>query len=808
MNVAVALHSAAPTFDEAAICSHVALLHKRAKGANGLLVVSAFHVDPDNPADQKGRPGAVNHHRVGDVDGTVRSIMGHAATPHLNCYLGLQVMKPGIKRGKRGGRDDIVAMLGLVADLDGDTGKAGGLPCDPSYAIESSPGNRQPVWLFASPVTPEEAAPLAAALRRATDSDDGTSDIAHIWRIAGTLNWPNGAKIARGRSREPVAVTLADPFQGLVYDAAALAGTLEPHMRPTAAARSAKASGEARDASALYGQLSARALEKLGADVAEGERSEHAFTVYEQLEFDGLDLDDAIALVREYGGTWKDRYKSDDALVKDAERCWGKVDRSQQRAEAAAGVAHILQGDAAGACVREAANENEPPAEGDDDLAEETAGPWFEDLTEVDPFAIADEKGLLGDIARWVYAASWLPVFEFAILSAIAACAAIFGRRFVTPTGLGLNLYIIGIAPSGAGKDDPVTAPQELFTECGLLHLVGPSDVTSDGAIETAIRRNPCHLMAMDEIGYFLQGVNATRAAGHEKKVRKVLLDIYAKSRINKSWNGKTYSDPTGKEKKKDPVRNPTVTVFGVSVAESFYAGLAADNLTDGVLARLLVIEADSPRMRNPDYQPDVPEKLVQSVKYAASAAVGAFEDIEHVNCMVATMRPNLRPVPWTVKAEKVWGAIQQRQIELLADNPSFNGIINRAAGHTLVLATIRALGENPDDPIVKLADIQWGFAIVLKSLETIRAGITDHMAGSDFEALCLAVRREVKATTEEGITHTQLLRKKGISKAADKDVAGAIKRCVDTKQITLRESKRGRRGKRYFDPKYPPEAA
>ena len=49
--------------------------------------------------------------------------------------------------------------------------------------------------------------------------------------------------------------------------------------------------------------------------MAEGERSEHAFTVYEQLEFDRLDLDDAIALVREYGGTWKERYKSDEALV-------------------------------------------------------------------------------------------------------------------------------------------------------------------------------------------------------------------------------------------------------------------------------------------------------------------------------------------------------------------------------------------------------------------------------------------------------------------------------------------------------------
>jgi hypothetical protein len=780
--------SDAPSFDEAAIRSHVALLHERATGVNGVLVVFVAFANGAGP---------VTHHCVGEVDGMVASIMAHATTPNANVYVGLHLMRRDLPRGERGKRADIVAMLGLVADLDADKGKAGALPREPSYVVETSPGNFQPVFIFSSPVAPDEAAPLAAALRRATDSDAGTSDVVHVWRIPGTLNWPNGAKIARGRSRAPVAVTLAEPFHGLVYEPAALGAVLEPWARPEKAPASAKASGEPRDAAALYARLSAIAIEKLEADVAEGERSEQAARVYEQLSFDGFDLDDALALVREYAGPWKDYRSDDDALVKDAERIWSKhCHHAQERAE---------QKDAAEAFLgAPAANQNEA-VDADDDEAEEIAGPWFENLAEVDPFNIADEKGLLGNIARWVYAASWLPVPEFATLSSIAACSVIFGRRFVTPTGLGLNLYIVGIAPSGAGKDDPVTAPQELFTECGLLHLVGPSDVTSDGAIETAIRRNPCHLMAMDEIGYFLQGVTATRAAGHEKKVRKVLLEIYAKSRIGKSWNGKTYSDPTGSEKKKEPVRNPTVTVFGVSVAESFYAGLAADNLTDGVLARLLIIEADSPRMRNPDYQPEVPECLIESVKYAASAAVGAFGKIEHVDCMVATQRPNLRPVPWTVKAEKVWGAIQQRQIELLADNPSFNGIINRAAGHTLVLATIRALGENPDAPIVKLADIQWGFAIVLKSLETIRAGITDHMAGSDFEALCLAVRREVKATAEKGISHTQLLRKKGISKAADKDVLGAIKRCVDTVQIVLREPKRGRRGKRYFDPKYAP---
>jgi hypothetical protein len=99
--------------------------------------------------------------------------------------------------------------------------------------------------------------------------------------------------------------------------------------------------------------------------------------------------------------------------------------------------------------------------------------------------------------------------------------------------------------------------------------------------------------MAMDEIGLFLQGVNSAKAGGHEKKVRKVLLDVYSKSKVGKFWTGKGYSDPTGKLPPKEPVHSPTLSVFGVSVAESFYDAMSEQNLKDGVFARLIVISAE-----------------------------------------------------------------------------------------------------------------------------------------------------------------------------------------------------------------------
>jgi len=124
------------------------MLHVLAKGIDGVLVVSVFN------AALATDKGIVTHHRIGDVDGMAEAILAHANTPHANVYLGLQMMRNGLGRGKRGSESDIIAMLGLVADMDSDTGNAAGdLPFEPNYILETSPGNGQPFWLFDRPMS-------------------------------------------------------------------------------------------------------------------------------------------------------------------------------------------------------------------------------------------------------------------------------------------------------------------------------------------------------------------------------------------------------------------------------------------------------------------------------------------------------------------------------------------------------------------------------------------------------------------------------------------------------------------------------
>lgn len=302
------------TFDPLAIRSHVSHLHSLAVGIEGKLVVSIFN---------EGLAGTITQHKVGDIDGMVAAIMAHALTPGANVYTGLQVMRQDLPRGSRGGRNDIVAVLGLVADMDADTGKIGTMPIEASYVVETSPGNSQHVILLDKPMPPAKAEALAKALQKATGSDSGTGDITHVWRIPGSLNYPNAGKLARGRDPAPASVFFSEPFVGHVHDEASLTSALAAYITETPSSVTGERFTASVDTEPLFERLSEFGRSILESD-GQPDRSRHAAKVIEQLHFEGFRLGEAVSLCLARTGTWTEKYKTDAAIIQDLERCWMK----------------------------------------------------------------------------------------------------------------------------------------------------------------------------------------------------------------------------------------------------------------------------------------------------------------------------------------------------------------------------------------------------------------------------------------------------------------------------------------------------
>lgn len=131
----------------------------------------------------------------------------------LNAYWGAAQMRHGLTAGARGGKDDIVAMMSIVIDLDApdaakrfETGEFPG-GYRPSFAIQTSctPHARYQLGFLFRESEPdiEQWRHYASMLETAWGADHCSKDPAHVWRLPGTMNWPNERKRAAGRIPEP-----------------------------------------------------------------------------------------------------------------------------------------------------------------------------------------------------------------------------------------------------------------------------------------------------------------------------------------------------------------------------------------------------------------------------------------------------------------------------------------------------------------------------------------------------------------------------------------------------------------------------
>lgn len=398
---------------------------------------------------------------------------------------------------------------------------------------------------------------------------------------------------------------------------------------------------------------------------------------------------------------------------------------------------------------------------------------------EINPFDFCTHGGLMEATARWIFETARAPVAEFATIASIAFLSAFYGRRYVTPTGAGLNLYLIGIAGPGYGKDHPRKAIESLGYDSNLQRLIGPNEVTSDTAIEKVLRRRPCFVMPWDEVGVMLQGVSSKGAASWTRSIRKALLELY--SRSTSVWTGKEHAD-SKTDSSGDPIHCPTVSVLGMSTPTEFYAGITEQNLQDGMVARMTVITADQRPDRH-DTPPllTVPKSLIDQLKadFDAFPSNSKFKAIGD-----AKVKPILYPARWGEGAQAKWKEYENWQLDLIDENPDKQGIVGRAAEQTVKLATIRAISRDPADPVVELDDILWGYALVQKSLDTIDEGARKYMAGSEFEALHKLLYSAIRECGDDGIAKSVLQRKRGISKVQPRDFETAIKWLIEVGKI------------------------
>jgi hypothetical protein len=211
-----------------------------------------------------------------------------------------------------------------------------------------------------------------------------------------------------------------------------------------------------------------------------------------------------------------------------------------------------------------------------------------------------------------------------ALAAAICLQAVLAARKVRDERGNRTNLYCVGVAPSGAGKDNARKVNKNILFAADMVEHEGNEDLASDAGLVTAVEAQPAILFQIDEFGRFLRTIGDPKKAPHLFNVLTALMKLY--SSADTVFRGKAYAD----KKRNKVVDQPCVSVYGTTVPEHFFESLTADSLSDGFIARLLVFEAAETPARQRARATGVPDVIKQAAEWWGSFdALAAMVDAE-----------------------------------------------------------------------------------------------------------------------------------------------------------------------------------
>ena len=313
------------------------------------------------------------------------------------------------------------------------------------------------------------------------------------------------------------------------------------------------------------------------------------------------------------------------------------------------------------------------------------------------PASLLDVPGLIGDVMAHNLATAHRPQPVLALAGAIALQAVLAGRKVRDERGNRTNLYAVGVAPSGAGKDHARKVSKNVLFRAGLESLEANEDLASDAGLVSALEANPASLFQFDEFGRFLRTIGDAKRAPHLYNVLTALMKLY--SSADTVFKGKAYADA----KRNKVIDRPCAVVYGTTVPEHFFESLTADALSDGFMARLLVFEADSTAVRQRAHEASVPEAVLEAARWWGDFAPGG--DLRRTN-------PDPVVVRATPEALAAYDRLAMEVDAELAKEAPGRSLWARAEEKACRLALVHACSADRERLVVGQESAAWGCAV------------------------------------------------------------------------------------------------
>jgi len=398
------------------------------------------------------------------------------------------------------------------------------------------------------------------------------------------------------------------------------------------------------------------------------------------------------------------------------------------------------------------------------------------------PVELLRIPGFISEVVDHCLATAPYPNQAMAFGAAITLQAFLAGRRVRDPGDNRTNLYLLGLAHSGAGKNYPREVNTSIVHRIGLASGLGQRFASGEG-IEDALFLTPNMLFQTDEIDGILQSINGARDARHES-ILNTLLTMFSSANsvfpMRRKARTKS-SEPPG------VIDQPCLTIFGTAIPNHYYAALSERMLTNGFFARIIVLEAgERPAGQEPGLR-DLPQRLVDTAQWWAD-----FQPGERVGNLY-----DVHPVPRVVEQTDAARQLliemrEQAEVEYAkaeaANDPVGTTVWARVSEQVRKLALIYAVSEDHQAPEIGSAAVKWATAFVLHQTRRMLFMADSHVAVNPFHAECLKLLRKLKDAGGR-MDHSSLLQRMHMKATDFRELIQTLVQQGDVEVITTPRS-------------------
>lgn len=390
--------------------------------------------------------------------------------------------------------------------------------------------------------------------------------------------------------------------------------------------------------------------------------------------------------------------------------------------------------------------------------ARASAGPDLSVISQVSPCPLDLQKlpAMLKKYMSWTLSSAARQRAMLALAAGITLFGVVLGRKVMTSTGLRTNAMIIGVAPTGLGKDHARKTNKVLLSATKAADRMGPEELASGAGLMTLLRDHPATLVQLDEFGLYLGGVTSKQAGMHDRSVIETLMK--ASTSAETVMHGKARADS-----KANPVQDvpyPCLCVHGTTTPGTLFAAMKSEHVMSGLLNRFLVIfepDTNPPRQYNSIGEP--PEELVDWINAACEISGGPGGNLEGANPAAPIVVAHDAAAMKILSDFDDWIQVRIRQLRGTGMDSLWARAWEHASRLSLIFAclnrTAAQLKEQAEGGTLRIdfADAEFAVSFTKWLTEELAKQCEAEMHDSDFEAVSKSVAAVLDKKGAEGMT-------------------------------------------------------